>query len=108
MILWLDCDREGENIAFEVIDVVKKVNSKVDIKRAKFSSLTHVEIINAIQNLALPNKNLADGVDIRQNIDLVIGASLTRLQTLTLKDLFYPNIKSVEPKYVLRLNSNLS
>ena len=103
MILWLDCDREGENIAFEVVDVVKNVNSKVKIKRAKFSSLTQTEINNAIQSLVKPNKNLAEGVDIRQNIDLIIGASLTRFQTLTLKSLFYPNISSFQPKYILRL-----
>jgi DNA topoisomerase-3 len=40
LILWLDCDREGENIAFEVINVCSKSNPRLSIYRAHFSSLT--------------------------------------------------------------------
>jgi DNA topoisomerase-3 len=40
LILWLDCDREGENIAFEVLDVCKKSNSRLDIWRAQFSDIS--------------------------------------------------------------------
>lgn len=38
-MLWLDCDREGENIAFEVIDICTAVNQRLTIKRARFSAL---------------------------------------------------------------------
>ena len=41
-----------------------------------------------MNNLAPPNKNLSDAVEIRQKIDLIIGASFTRIQTLTLRDVF--------------------
>ena len=102
LILWLDCDREGENIAFEVIDIVSSVNSKIDILRANFSALTYTDIIKAINNLQYPNKNMSDGVDIRQKIDLLIGASFTILQTLVLKKIFYPNYDFNSSQNILR------
>ena len=60
LILWLDCDREGEAIAFEVIDICLKSNRNLEIWRAHFSALTRVDIENAMRTLRRPNKNLAD------------------------------------------------
>jgi DNA topoisomerase-3 len=39
LILWLDCDREGENIAFEVIQVCTAINPRMQVLRARFSAL---------------------------------------------------------------------
>jgi DNA topoisomerase-3 len=39
LVLWLDCDREGENIAYEVVDVCLTSNSRLNIWRAHFSAL---------------------------------------------------------------------
>jgi DNA topoisomerase III len=39
LVLWLDCDREGENIAYEVVEVCTGVNSQLNIFRARFSAL---------------------------------------------------------------------
>ncbi|MED6216586.1 DNA topoisomerase 3-alpha [Stylosanthes scabra] len=88
LVLWLDCDREGENIAFEVIDVCTMANQNLTIKRARFSALIDREIHQAVQNLVEPNKWFADAVDARQEIDLRIGASFTRFQTMLMKDAF--------------------
>ena len=94
LILWLDCDREGENISFEVIDVIKNGYKKKNfiIYRARYSAITKRDLDNAMENLGPPNKNMSDGVDVRQKIDLIIGATFTRLQTIKFKSIFYNNI----------------
>lgn len=73
LLLWLDCDTEGENIAFEVIDVCKKANPSIDIYRARFSALIHRDIMRTLNNPERPNKCLSDSVDARQEIDLRLG-----------------------------------
>ncbi|XP_035551186.1 DNA topoisomerase 3-alpha-like isoform X2 [Juglans regia] len=88
LVLWLDCDREGENIAFEVVEVCTAVNPHLTIRRAHFSALIDREIHEAVQHLVEPNKWFADAVDARQEIDLRIGASFTRFQTMLLRDAF--------------------
>ncbi|KAK6923708.1 DNA topoisomerase, type IA, central, partial [Dillenia turbinata] len=101
LILWLDCDQEGENIAFEVIEVCKKVNRNLALKRARFSSLTDSAIHYAVQNLIDPDRRKADAVDVRQEIDLRIGASFTRFQTMFLRDKFVIDVGTDERNLVL-------
>lgn len=82
VILWLDNDREGENICFEVIDTIKnKLNRPHQILRAKFSAVTKQDIDRAMKNLGPPNKNEALAVDARQELDLKVGVAFTRFQT---------------------------
>ncbi|KAJ1613069.1 putative DNA topoisomerase III beta-1 [Cryptosporidium canis] len=93
LVLWLDCDREGENICFEVINVVsanisKGRDQKEWVFRAKFSSITPNDIYYAMNNLTSPNKNESDAVDVRQELDLKIGVAFSRLQTKYLKSKF--------------------
>lgn len=88
LIIWTDCDREGENIGYEVIEVCLAAKPGVQVFRAKFSEITYQSIMRAIQNLGPPNQNVNEAVNVRQELDLRIGAAFTRFQTLRLQQVF--------------------
>ena len=52
LVLWLDCDREGENICYEVIQCCKNIPNK-NIRRAHFSAIVDKDIKAAMNNLGL-------------------------------------------------------
>ncbi len=84
LVLWLDCDREGENICFEVIRCTNKSMNRGSgqrIFRAKFSAVTPKDIERAMQSLVEPNENESKAVEARQELDLKIGVAFSRFQT---------------------------
>ena len=94
LVLWLYCDREVENICFEVIttcahclhDVTvpgafSATAGSANVFRARFSSLATDDLRSAFRTLAHPNQNEAAAVDARQEIDLKLGISFSRFQT---------------------------
>jgi DNA topoisomerase-3 len=85
LLLWLDCDLEGENIAFEVVKVCTTANPRLDVYRARFSALIERDILRTLRMPERPNKDMNDAVEARQEIDLRIGAAFTRFQTLRLQ-----------------------
>ena len=82
VIVATDNDREGESIGFEALNVLKKANPKVKVKRAYFSAIIKKDIIDAFSSLGEANQALADSADARREIDLVWGAVLTRFLSL--------------------------
>lgn len=62
------------------------MNKRFNVLRAHFSALTKKDIVYACNNLKLPDKNLADAVSCRQEMDLRIGAIFTRFQTLYFRE----------------------
>ncbi|XP_023306069.2 DNA topoisomerase 3-alpha [Lucilia cuprina] len=88
LIVWTDCDREGENIGFEIIDVCRAVKPNITVYRAIFSEITKASVNRALQNLTQPDKRQSDAVDVRSELDLRTGAAITRFQTMRLQRLF--------------------
>lgn len=100
-MLWLDCDMEGENICFEVIEAVRNSLNKTKTGnvmdrifrftwllvpasalvsfRAKFSSLNDIK--PAMERLIKPNFKYALSVDAKKELDLRIGVAFSRFQT---------------------------
>ena len=83
LVLWLDCDREGEAIAEEVQEICCSANRRLKphVFRAKFSTVLQGEIRRALNNLGRLDMKQVDAVNARQEIDLRIGAAFTRFQT---------------------------
>lgn len=92
IVFWLDNDREGENICFEVLDVTYHLlnnNPFRRVYRANFYSLVESEIRNVYNNLENgPDINLSLSVEARQVIDLKVGVAFTRFQSVFLKSKF--------------------
>ena len=60
LVLWLDCDREGENIACDIRDVCCAVNPRLRVFRGRFSALIPQDIYNAGRERCLVCQDGAD------------------------------------------------
>lgn len=91
LILWLDCDSEGEKIAKDVADVCLESKPSLVVKRARFSAMTNQDIFRAISSLDVLNENTANMVSTRQEIDLRAGSAYTRFLTMQLEKFMLVN-----------------
>jgi len=94
LCLWLDADREGENIGFEVIAVCRdRFPDNSNVHRAIFSALTREEVAASFNQLGRPDMAVAQGVDARQELDLRVGISFSRLLTRQLSNTRLGSVK---------------
>lgn len=102
LFIWTDCDREGEHIGSEIRDVALKINGRLDVKRARFSNIERAyvafscsfvkitlpdqyrHVLQAAQNPIPLDERQAQAVAARIELDLRLGASFTRMQSLNL------------------------
>ncbi|KAE8539089.1 hypothetical protein D1P53_005460 [Cryptococcus gattii VGV] len=85
LMIWTDCDREGEHIGSEVVAACKKVNRNILVKRARFSAIIPAQIHQACRQANDLDMRQADAVATRISLDLKIGSAFTRLTTMTLQ-----------------------
>ena len=77
-----DYDTEGELIGKEAFELIRAVNPKVTIDRARFSAITPQELKHAFSHTTELDFALAAAGEARQSIDLMWGAALTRFISL--------------------------
>ena len=107
LMIWTDCDREGEFIGSMVAEVCRKANPNIIVKRARFSaiipacvpfhlflllvdrrltsSLSCSQINQAARNPVDLDIRQAQAVAARMELDLRVGSIFTRTQTLELQ-----------------------
>lgn len=85
LCLFLDCDREGESIGFEVVKALPHFTPD-RVWRASFSSLAPAEVQRAMRRLGKPNPADAAALEARQELDLKVGVAFGRLLTRSLRD----------------------
>ncbi|CAF5085408.1 unnamed protein product, partial [Rotaria socialis] len=71
-----------------VINLCRPLKANLKIYRARFSEITFNSATRALTNLIQPDERVSAAVDVRQELDLRIGAAFTRFQTLRLQRLF--------------------
>ncbi|KAG7664854.1 TOP3 [[Candida] subhashii] len=98
LMIWTDCDREGEYIGYEIFSAAKKGNSRLQISevwRSKFSHLERNHIIAAATNPVQLDMKAVNAVACRTELDFRVGLSFTRLLTDSLKQRKLIDTKSV-------------
>jgi DNA topoisomerase-3 len=88
LIIWTDCDREGEHIGSEIVDICRASNARLDVYRARYSAVTQTELRRSMANLQRLDLKQVAAVEARTELDLRSGAIFTRFQTLRLRDEF--------------------
>ncbi|KAL7938971.1 DNA topoisomerase [Trichoderma chlorosporum] len=90
LVIWTDCDREGEHIGQEIVDAAKKGNAGIQVKRAKFSNVERAHVLSAARRLVDLDEKQVNAVAARIELDLRIGYAFTRFITNNIKHLGGP------------------
>ncbi|KAH6998765.1 DNA topoisomerase [Ilyonectria robusta] len=90
LVIWTDCDREGEHIGQEIVTAAQAGNPTIQVKRARFSNIERAHVLSAARSLANLDEKQVDAVSTRIELDLRIGYAFTRFITNSLRPLGGP------------------
>lgn len=85
LIIWTDCDREGEYIGSEIVQLCTSSNLRLNVYRARYSVLSTTELHRVMRSLGRLDERQVAAAALRGELDLRSGAAFTRLQTLQLR-----------------------
>ena len=88
LIIWTDCDREGENIGYQIAYQCRQSNPSIAVYRAFFSDISEKSCFKALLEVGPQDQNLSDAAECRQQLDLRIGIAFTRWQNGHIKRSF--------------------
>lgn len=89
LMIWTDCDREGEYIGWEIFREANRGNRRLTeavVYRAVFSHLERRHILQAARNPQRLDMRSVNAVGTRMEIDLRAGVTFTRLLTETMRN----------------------
>ncbi|KAG9257277.1 DNA topoisomerase [Emericellopsis atlantica] len=90
LVIWTDCDLEGEYIGHEIVEAAKFGNRDITVKRATFSNIERAHVLNAARRLGNLDAKLVNAVAARIELDLRVGWAFTRFITNSLRPLGGP------------------
>lgn len=88
LMVWTDCDREGEYIGYEIVKTASVSNPRLTVDsvwRAQFSHLARQHVMAAALKPGQLEKRSIEAVATRIELDLRTGYSFTRFITDTMK-----------------------
>ncbi len=80
IILAPDPDREGESIAWHIVEVLKQkkiINDKMPVERVVFNAITKNSIVEAIKKPRKINEDLVNAQQARRALDYLVGFNLS-------------------------------
>ncbi|SPO00529.1 related to DNA topoisomerase III [Cephalotrichum gorgonifer] len=95
LVIWTDCDLEGEHIGSEIRDAAIRGNGRLEVKRARFSNIERAHILSAARRLVTLDERQVSAVNARIELDLRIGFAFTRFITISLRTLGGPLVEKV-------------
>lgn len=84
LMIWTDCDREGEYIGWEIWHVALLRNRNIRLEETWRAQFSHLEPAHIVQAAATPQRldmKLVAAVECRKEFDLRVGTSFTRFLT---------------------------
>lgn len=91
--IWTDGDREGEHIGGEAVEIARAANPRIEVYRALFNNVDPQHLRQAACRPVQLDWQAVAAVDVRRELDLRTGFSMTRFQTGIYRKAF-PQLKS--------------